>query len=143
MSSQCENKEAAWSFIKYLLSSEYQGKNYMQVAGVPVRKDVYAAYEKYCMATESYTDEYGNNVEPRNEVIESSVFVYEYKPVSQADVDEFRKLIDSISGCTDEDKKVTEIVKEEVSGYFSGDKSIDDVCSVIQDRIGTYINENK
>ena len=115
----------------------------MQVAGVPVRKDVYAAYEKYCMATESYTDEYGNNVEPRNEVIESSDFVYEYKPVSQADVDEFRKLIDSISGCTDEDSKVTEIVKEEVSGYFSGDKSIDDVCSVIQDRIGTYINEDK
>lgn len=143
MSSQCENKEAAWSFIKYLLSSEYQGKNYMQVAGVPVRKDVYAAYEKYCMATESYTDEYGNNIEPRNEVIESSDFVYEYKPVSQADVDEFRKLIDSISGCTDEDIKVTEIVKEEVSGYFSGEKSIEDVCSVIQDRVGTYINENK
>lgn len=143
MSSQCENKDAAWRFMSFLLSKDYQGKHYTGPEGVPTREDVYKAYEKSCTATEAYTDEFGNNVEPRNEDIPTEGFTYEYRPVSQAEVDEFRTLVDSVSGCIDADQKISDIVKEEAAAYFAGEKSIDDVCAVIQDRVHTYINENK
>ena len=38
---------------------------------------------------------------------------------------------------------VSNIISEEAAAYFNGDKSIDDVCKIIQDRATTFINENK
>ena len=40
------------------------------------------------------------------------------------------------------DKKNT-IIEEEAQPYFSGEKSVDDVCAIIQDRVNTYISESK
>ena len=73
MSTQCENKEAAWGFVRYLFTEEGQSKTYVASNGIPTRKDIFDVY-----------------------------------------VDE-----------------------------FTWDKSLDDVSALIQDRVSTYVNENK
>lgn len=35
------------------------------------------------------------------------------------------------------------IVLEEAQAYFEGDKGLDDTAEIIQDRIQTYVNENR
>jgi multiple sugar transport system substrate-binding protein len=65
------------------------------------------------------------------------------KPLTNEEIDTYKKMIENSKGIWEPDKKVLDIVKEEAAAYFAGDKSVDDVCKVIQDRVTTYVNESK
>ena len=142
MSSQCADKEAAWDFVRYLFTEECQSKMYANGSGIPTRNDVFDVYADTFTWTESGTDKYGNeiNIEPG---MENGDPMYSRKAVSQDDVKAFRAFIDTCSGYYECDRKVWDIISEETKAYFSGDKSLDDVCSIIQDRVTTYVNESK
>lgn len=146
MSSQSEHKEEAWKFLRFILSDEYQGKIYHSKydPGFPTREDVYAAYVERNTATESYKDKYGNDIEPlKKDEYQMGAFEWVTGPISKEEADTFRSAVDNAKGMNIRDKKINEIVREEAAAYFTGDKSVDDVCMVIQDRVTTYINESK
>lgn len=42
-----------------------------------------------------------------------------------------------------EDDEIIKIINEEAGAYYSGQKGIDEVVSVIQNRIKLYVDENK
>lgn len=42
-----------------------------------------------------------------------------------------------------EDDEIIKIINEEAFGYYSGQKGIDDVVSIIQNRVQLYVNENQ
>ena len=65
------------------------------------------------------------------------------KPVTDEDAARYRALIDNAKGLQYYNNAVDNIIEEEVAAYFSGDKSVDEVCKIIQDRVSTYVNENK
>ena len=142
MSSQCADKEAAWDFVRYLFTEDCQSKMYASGSGIPTRNDVFDVYADTFTWTESGTDKYGNeiNIEPG---MENGDPMYSRKAVSQDDVKAFRAFVDTCSGYYECDRKVWDIISEETKAYFSGDKSLDDVCSIIQDRVTTYVNESK
>ena len=143
MSAQCENKEAAWDFVRYLLTEDCQSKSYLRTSGFPIREDVYEAYISKCSCTEPGTDKYGNEIRPEISEGNGISVDSEKKPLTQDEAQNFRKLIDESSGIYGCDPKLWDIIGEEAAAYFSGDKSLDDVCSIIQDRVTTYVNECK
>ena len=67
----------------------------------------------------------------------------EAKPFSEDIIKKYRELIDNTSMLNYYNEAVSNIISEEAAAYFNGDKSIDDVCKIIQDRATTFINENK
>ncbi|MBO5609730.1 MAG: extracellular solute-binding protein [Eubacterium sp.] len=142
MSSQCADKEAAWDFVRYLFTEDCQSKMYASGSGIPTRNDVFDVYADTFTWTESGTDKYGNEIKIEN-VEDNSDPSYSRKPVSQDDVKAFRAFVDTCGGYYGCDRKIWDIISEEAKAYFSGDKSLDDVCSIIQDRITTYVNESK
>ncbi len=143
MSSTCEDKDAAWDFIRQLMTEEYCGKHYQENYGVPLRQDVFEAYIESISCTEASKDKYGNDIMPQDASMGYDGLEVKIEPVSDADVNEFKTYIDNASGVWEYDAKITEIVEEEAQAYFSGDKSLDDTCAIIQNRVTTYINENK
>lgn len=146
MSSQSEKKDAAWSFLRYFLTEEFQGKMYSSKVfmGFPTREDVYSAFVELNTTTKAYTDKYGKQIEPIKEnEIDMGGFVFKRKPFTKEQTDKLRGLIDSAKGLKKTDKKVAEIINEEAQAYFAGDKSLDDTCNIIQDRVTTYVNESK
>ena len=70
-------------------------------------------------------------------------FADSQKTLNDDDEKGFRALIDGSSGIYGCDPKVWKIISEDAASYFSGDKSLDETCSIIQDRVTTYINECK
>lgn len=50
-------------------------------------------------------------------------------------------LINSASVVYDCDDALLDIVTDEAGAFFAGDKSVGDVCAIIQDRAETYIAE--
>lgn len=119
MSTQCENKEAAWDFVRYLFTEEGQSKTYVASNGIPTRKDVFDVYVDEFTWDKSGKDKYGN------------------------DINTYKAFVDSCGGYYGCDRNIWNIISEEAASYFSGDKSLDDVSALIQDRVSTYVNENK
>ncbi|MCR5624676.1 MAG: extracellular solute-binding protein [Lachnospiraceae bacterium] len=139
--SKCKDKDGAWSFIKEILTEEFQGKNcvYDQL---PVRKDVMEEFVKGYMTEEEYTDKYGNKHKPVQGEFSTGNISIPLRPVTQEEVDQFMDLIDTGERYIVVDPKISDIISEEVKKYFNGYKDVDETCIVIQNRVSIYVNEN-
>ena len=143
MSSECSDKEAGWDFIRYFLTEDYQGKYYDTQYGAPTRADVFETYLDKFTFTKDGKDKYGNEIKARKGEIDLDGVHIDLKPLKDDEIATFRKVVETSKGRWEPDMKIWEIVREEAAAYFAGDKSVDDVCKVIQDRVTTYVNESK
>ncbi|MBR6222381.1 MAG: extracellular solute-binding protein [Lachnospiraceae bacterium] len=101
-----EKKEAAWKFLKTILTDEYQKEK----------------HGDFCPTREDSFEEMINDMD-------------------KAYVDQYRELAKSTEKVANPDEKVIEIIEEEATKYFAGDRDIDATLKVIDDRVGTYMSE--
>ena len=50
-------------------------------------------------------------------------------------------MINSCSAVSTTDAAITAIIREEMPAYFSGQKTLDEVISILEDRIQTFLDE--
>lgn len=137
MTTSCENKDAVWDFIKFVMT---QKDKYW--SGIPSSKVYFEDMVKQKTTTEEYVDEDGETIKPVNETYGWNDFEVKIKPSSQEDVQMLRELIKKSRAVTDS-YEVNSLIEEEVNKYFEGSKTIDDIVKIIQDKISKYVNENK
>ena len=139
ISSKCKNQEAAWDFVKYYWSDEYQKSVY----GIPASMKRFDEMAAEAMKKRSYTDE--NGVET---FVDDTWYVggteIKIDPLTQAEVDMLKNFVSSV------DKKmasfgedVLNIISEEAEPYFQGQKSVDEVTQIIQSRLSIYLKEKQ
>lgn len=128
IASTCENQDAAWSFVRTLLTREYQ---------------------------ENYTYGFCTNRELCEENLQSMVgqSYYSYDQVTgeekeiiftQENADLIADLINNTSMVADYNtSQINDIINEEVAYYFSGEKTAQDVAATIQNRVSIYVNEQR
>ncbi len=143
MSSKCADKDLAWEFIRTFMTKDYQGHHYTNAFGCPTRKDVLEAFYKSKTTTEEYDDEFGNHIYPTEGSWGWDDLIVEVKPVSNEEIEFFNTTINRISGIWEYDDSLNTIIEEEAKAYFAGEKSVDEVCEIIQNRATTYVQENK
>lgn len=140
--SKSENKEGAWAFIENFLSQEDTGRNQM---GFPTRKSRLDAMIEDATKIEYILDENGNPVILGNTQTTSSSdgWSYTYHTATQEEVDMILNLLDGAAlttyGGQDE---ITDIITQETEAYFCGQKTVEEVSDIIQNRISVYVNEN-
>lgn len=140
--SKSEVKDGAWEFIRTLMTKEYQGKN-GNIYNAPTRQDCFDMFIKTKTATEKYTDEFGQEIEPYNSSWTYDDLEVNIKPASQQEVDMYKDLINSTKKMQGYNDSLMEIVQEEAKTYFAGEKSLEETIKIIQNRVETYVNENK
>ena len=143
--SKSDLKDGAWEFIKTFMSKEYQGKQVStgNVWSTPSRKDALALKNEIAMATKKFTDEYGNEHEPVDSSWGWDDLEVKIGPSSQEDVDLYMELIDNTKKIGGWNQAILDIIIEECKSYFAGDKSVDETADIIQNRVKTYVNENR
>ena len=62
-------------------------------------------------------------------------------PVDSSAIDRFESMIETCSQVSSIDPAVMSIIREEMPAYFSGQKTLDDVIVIMEDRVQTFINE--
>lgn len=132
ISSASDNKEAAWQFIRQYLSEEYQSETYedgIMKYGFPIRKDVFERLIETAMA------------EKPEAVWTHGDTQFELEPLSEEDAEYFRKLVYGVTRNNFIDYQMYQIIMEEAGAYFSGQKTVDEVADVIQNRVQLYVNE--
>ena len=137
ISSQSQNKDAAWSFIKIFLSEEFQDQ---LEYSFPVRK---SSFEK--AAEESTHKEYYMDGDEKIEYDDTYYIGGQEviaKPLTNEDVVKITNFIKSLTLVYDYNDSVNNIIFEEASAYFSGQKSAEEVADIIQSRLSIYVNEN-
>lgn len=135
-----ENKEGAWEFMKFLLSEEYQSQ---LEYSFPVLKSVYEemlyTYGKPD-TYEVYIPELGESVQVTNSYSLPQGGIIDYMTEEQLET------VDELIGiCTASPHsggyQGWHIIYEEVEPYFTGDKTLDEVMDIIENRTELYLNE--
>ncbi len=125
INSQSNNKEGAWAFIETLLDPEYQFKNWRKMCGMPIR---IACWDNMC-EQEKKLGTIVNSVQEEYFITDEEIALI--KDILEHG--EFGK------GMLNEE--IINVVMEEASFYFAGNKTAEEAAHIIQSRVEIILNE--
>ena len=120
------NKELAWEFLKFLLSYEIQASPGTFDLSLPIHNE--ARRDK---AESTY----------RMLLTDGGELDQTQKESLQAYTDVVETMSDRINGYTVKDTTIQDMVTQEIGYFFDGNKTADEVCQVLQNKVGLYLNE--
>lgn len=141
ISAKSANIEAAWEFVRYYLTEEYQKNNDMY--SLPVLKTAFEENTKMAMEKPYWENEETGEKEYYDYTFYINGEEIILEPFSQKEVTEISDFIYSIDKRGYYNEGIINIVKEEAESFFSGQKSAKDVAQVIQSRVQIYVDENR
>lgn len=140
ITSKAKNPDGAWEFVRYFFTEEYQSKI---EESFPILESAYPALMEKAKEKPYYIDsetgqkvEYDNTYWIANQEVNIGVNTDE-------DNQKMMNFIKSVSGKYSYDQEIMKIVNEEAAPFYSGQKSVDEVASIIQNRVNTYISESR
>ena len=124
ITSCCALQDAAWEFALSFMSPDYQ--NQVNVYYDPVLKSAQkASFEAYIDIRNSHLNPYDNTA----------------FPVAKGIVDHYIKQTSDAVTVPDTDSGLIVIMNEEMPAYYSGQKSLDEVIKVIENRVNLMLSE--
>lgn len=149
ITTKCDNPDGAWAFIESMLQYEPQPE-WGGMHNLPIRKDMLDEGFEKAMQDEMAYDENGDPAIDENGdpiIYPKTTWGYddweaEIYAATPEQIQMIRDLIDSASASTNNDETILNIINEEAAAYFEGQKSAQEVASVIQSRVQTYVSEN-
>lgn len=135
ISSKSEHQKEAWEFVKYFMQNGYNS------TGFPVVKEQFDAFLNESM-NEVFVNENGelSAVAKRSYTEKDIINIQVYK-CEPEDVAAIRDLVNNISDKFQYHIEIQKIVDEEIAVYFQGQKDIEEVCEIIQNRVQLYLDE--
>jgi len=128
ISASCADVNAAWEFVRIFLMEDYQ-RNIDINNSFPVNNVVYEERMQSIMQRVGW------------HWMTSDGDVIEIDPLTQAEADQIRNLIDNTTRVYSYDDALWDIVRESASDFFNGLITAQDAARVIQSRASIYISE--
>jgi ABC-type glycerol-3-phosphate transport system substrate-binding protein len=126
----CKDKAGAWGFVRILFTAYVSD---VIGAGLPASKIALDAALKKAMDEKVWA--YKQDGEDFINI--------QLDPATQKQVDKYITLINSCDTCLGRDKTVMDIITEELKPFFAGDKNATETAEIIQNRVQTYVYEQK
>ena len=132
MNAQSAHKEGVWEFMEYMLSKECQlmiGKKSVFVNALPVLKEAFLESQGEYVGQLSY---------PGGFVKFEGV---EWEEVTEEELQAFYEMMETMELHSEYTLVIRKIIFEEAESYFDGDRSAEEVCELIQNRVQLYLDE--
>lgn len=143
ITSKASNPEGAWNFVKYFLSDEYQDQFTTKDSyQFPIKKSSLEKLAESAKERPYWEDEdgkkeyYDNTYWNGSESINIGVNTDE-------DNQRVMDFINSTENISRNDEQVSNIINEEASAFFDGQKSSKEVAEIIQNRVSNYLAESR
>jgi VCBS repeat-containing protein len=138
ISASSDKKDAAWDFVKYYLKIPFGGNG---INGMPTIKTAFEEIKSQELAENAkliaeHGESYSNST-----VGFGSGESYSVPLATEDDYAAFEELISSCVYPAEFEGELLDIITEETGPYFAGQKSIDEVLEIIENRAGLYIAE--
>ena len=144
ISSTCEDVEAAWSFVRGMLTEDYFSEDNYYVYGYPLNKAAFDKLEAKAMEKQYETDpETGEQVEVSTGGWGWDDFYIDVYAMTEEQAQQLEELIASVDRTYSYDQNIMDLVMEECAGFFAGTKTAEQTASLIQDRVSIYVNEQR
>lgn len=137
LSAKSNNLDGAWEFVRYYLDDEYQSDIY----SFPTSKDAFMNKINEAMQNPYYMDPDGERVEYEDTFYINGESIV-LPNLSQEQADELVSFIESVDKKMYYNEQIQNIITEESAAFFEGQKSVQDVVTIIQSRAQIYVNEN-
>lgn len=147
ISAKSDYVDGAWEFVKSFISEENQlikeETNSSTFWGIPVMKKGIEQQTKQITQKPFYIDENGNKVEHDDYIwLGEEKIVME--PATEAEAQKWYDFVLSVDQKANFNyEKAMEIISEDAEGYFSGDRSVEDIMNMIQSRMSIFIGESR
>lgn len=130
MNAASGNQEGVWQFFLFLLREDIQKEMHADdiEMSFPVNRRAFTDAGKEWTARHHFTAL----------LAEPEIYSYEFTEAQLAEAEVFMENAGTVSGCPLE---IRNIIREETQAYFNGDKSMEEVNEVIQNRVQLYLNE--
>ena len=135
-----EHKEGAWKFIEGFLAQEKSGAYYGSLfsTSFPTLKKVLKEQVEEAIERDS---QYESDRFPERIYSDGSTF--QFHALTWDEVNVILDLVPDAKPYFDvEGDEILQIINEEASGYYSGQRGAGDVAGIIQNRVQLYVNEN-
>ena len=129
ISTTAKNKDKCWEMLSMLLSDEAQ-KQTMISGYIPVTKDAVDTFCELSMYPENITDD----------VLKS--YVGQRKAVDQEAINQFLKTINKADTLATYDWGIFDIIYDEISSYYSQNRSPEQIADTLEKRLTIYMQEN-
>ncbi len=148
MSRNCSDKEAAWEFFRSMLVESGQENQY----NIPSNRNVFDKQLKDFMTPRYLKDADGNYLldengekiqESRGGWLDNDGVQHNVYAMTQEQADEVLQIIETCTKVANYDTSIFDIVNEQAQAYFAGQKTIDEVCRLIQSKANIYVNEQR
>ena len=140
MASTCQNTEAAWKFMSYLIRPVYsvdamKQKHWDFAIHIPVNRKNFE----------------NGNIADLHERPEDIVPLFTFSggpciqvnPPTNSDLRLFEKLVNNTTQIYWPDDALAEIIWDSIGAYFAGDRTLDETIQMVQNRVKLYVSENR
>ena len=138
ISSKANSIDGAWAFVKYLIGDANQTSD--NAWSLPIKLSALDKMAQKAMEKPYYTDQDGNKVE-----YDSTYWLdgkeYTLDPLTQEDIDFVMNYLKSLDNLFFYDADLMKIINEEVAYFFNGQKTAQEVATIIQSRAQIYLSE--
>ena len=138
ISAQSKNTQGAWEFVRQFFTADTQDKFDYEF---PILESSFNKMAEKSMEREFYLDENGKKIYD-DDVYYIGDTEIKIDPLTKEEVEKVKQFIFSIDKVYDYNQNMNNIIDEEVSAYFSGQKTAKEVAQIIQSRLSIYVNEN-
>lgn len=138
ISSKSKNQEAAWDFISYFVSPEYQDTIGW---GFPLSMKQFDVLAKKAQERPYYMD--GDQKIEYDDTYYMNGQEIVVEPLSDAEVKKIKDFVLSVNRLESYDEEIIAIIEEDVAPFFEGQKSAEEVVKIIQSRVGIFLNERQ
>ena len=138
MFAQSENKDEVWEFLEVFLGYDYQKKYQINFGALATRKDVVDEMFAMMSDTENFGDTY---LYGQNRILGEDFGSAVVEPLTAEEVAEIETLIYGTNERYQIKDTVYNIIMEEAAAYFMGQKSVEEVAEIIENRVSIYLEE--
>jgi len=133
-----EHQDVAWDFVRRFLLPDSRVE-----WSFPLRIDQYDERIAEAMTPQFWYDEDGEPVEQSQGGIGVGDFMIEIYALTQAEADILRSIVEEASLLGQFNEQVMEMVQEEIPPFLAGDRSAADTARILQNRVQTFLNEQR
>lgn len=130
ITAKCSNKEGAWAFLESYLTNTSDNSG-ATAWGFPTLK---SKFEE--IAADYLSEPWGTHT-----VTMGDGWSYTYHRPTKEEIDLIRELIAVGNSARTFDENISKILFEEADAYFSGQKPLDEIVDIIQNRVQIYMSE--
>lgn len=131
--------DAAWEFMRYYLTDEYQNTLEWQL---PVNRKRFDELAEKATKKPTYEDENGVEVEDNYTYwINDEELILD--PLTAEQLDRLKSFVTSVTKRAYYNEDVMNIITEEMDAFYQGQKGAKDVAGIIQSRAQLFVNENR